>query len=100
MDPHALRAQLVQDLNLKDIPESTQNEIIDQLGQNVMRRVTMEILKKIPENKYDEFDQISRTGDVTQIQNYIAQYIPDTDAFIREKTKETVDEFKSLANLA
>lgn len=100
MDHEQIRAQIIQDLGISSLPEEAQNEIIESLGQNIIRRVTLEILKQIPEDKHEEFDDISQTGDQSQIMAFIETYIPNADEFIQTKTQETIDEFKSLAELA
>ena len=96
MDPQALKQQLVKDLDIESLPEVLQDEIIEGLGQNVMKRVTLEILKKIPEDKRDEFESISEKGDQEQARAFIGQYIPNLDEFTAQVTTKEVNEYKEL----
>ena len=98
MDPQELKQQLIKDLDIESLSEELQDEIIDGLGQIGMKRVTLEILKKIPEDKRDEFESISESGDQTKAKAFIEQYIPNLDEFTTQVTTKEVNEYKELVN--
>jgi len=100
MDTQEIRNQIITDLKLDNLPESLQNDIIEKLGQNVLQRVALEILKEIPEERRDEFDIVSEAGDLDKTRFFVEQFIPNLDDFTKKVTTKEIEEFKNLANLS
>ena len=100
MDPEEIKKQIVTDLKIENLPESLQNDIIEKLGQNVLQRVALEILKKIPKEHHDEFDAVSDAGDPDKTRSFIEQFIPNLDEFTKQVTTREIAEFKELANIS
>ena len=100
MDTEEIKKQIVADLKIDNLPDSLQNDIIEKLGQNVLQRVTLEILKQIPKEHHNEFDTISDSGDPDKIRSFIEQFIPNLDEFTKQVTAKEIIEFKALANIS
>jgi len=100
MDTQEIRKQIITDLKLDNLPESLQNDIIEKLGQNILQRVALEILKEIPEERRDEFDIVSDAGDLDKTRCFVEQFIPNLDEFTKQVTAKEIEEFKNLANLS
>ena len=96
IDIQKINQDLVSELNIKDLPEQVQNDIIDGLGQNILEKVILELIKKIPEDKREVFDSLR---DPKEIQTFVSEYIPDYDGFVQSVVNKEITEFKQEAGL-
>lgn len=91
---------LVKDLGLEGIPKDVQDEVIARVGENILRRITVAIVEKIPPAARQEFDSISEAGDSERMRTFLNAQIPDFDAFVKNEVHKSVEEFKQLAAAA
>ena len=96
IDIQKINQDIVSELNIGDLPKQTQDDIIDALGQNILEKVILEVLKKIPEDKRETFDSLR---DPEEIRSFVSTYISDYDAFVQEVMAKEIIVFKKQANL-
>lgn len=96
IDIQKINQKIVSELNIENLPKQTQDDIIDALGQNILEKVILEVLKKIPEDKRETFDSLR---DPEEIRSFVSTYISDYDAFVQEVMAKEIIVFKKQANL-
>ena len=80
---------VISDFGLEDGTPEEQAEFITQLGENIMLRLTLEILKIIPDSEHEKFKELMGAGDMPTLRQFLLAHIPDLDRFIQhEVTKE------------
>jgi len=88
--------RIVQELELNDLPEEARNQIITKLGENILKRITITVLDKLPEDKRGEFETISKEGDVEKMQEFMRNNIANVDTLIEQEIRKNIEEFKEM----
>ena len=99
MTQEELNKIIAKDLAIEHLPVDTQNKIFEKLGENIMKRVALVVMEKLPEDARAEFDAVSASGDETKVQEFLTSKIPNLGALIQESIQSTIDEFKTLAGI-
>lgn len=94
-----LRKIILDNLKIGSLPLDAQDKILEKLGGNIIKRITLATLENLPEKARDEFDAISESGDQIKMQEFLKSQIPNFEKLIRETIKFTIDEFKELSGI-
>lgn len=94
MNPLELKERLAGVIDYGDMPEALQSEHQQKLVYRVMRGLATEIMKKIPENRLEEFNMVSDANDPKAMQAFLADYIFNLEVFTDEIIESEVDVFK------
>lgn len=89
-------SMILEDLEIGDLSKEAQEEIITQLGQNVLQHLTVAILEKVPEEKRQEFESLSATKDEEKIETFLRTEIPNLDDFVKKEVKKSISEYKKI----
>ncbi len=89
-------SMILEDLGIGDLSKEAQEEIITQLGQNVLQHLTVAILEKVPEGKRQEFESLSATKDEEKIEAFLRTEIPNLDDFVKKEVKKSIGEYKKI----
>ena len=99
MNPLELKKRLAGVINYGDMPEILQEEEQRKLVYRVMKSLAGEITKKVPENRLQELEMISEGGGEPKVmQDFLAEYIFNLEAFTDEVIKNEVELFKQTYN--
>lgn len=78
---------LLKDLGFEqDTPEG-KTEVIGIIGDTIMERVLLDVLKKLPEDAREGFEKNLNSGDMESVYTYLAPHIPDVNQFITTSIK-------------
>lgn len=91
-----MRAMIAEELDLKDLTPDMQEQIIDQFTENALKRVTMSLFERLPEDAKAEFVRLGDASDAQGVLKLFKDNIPDLDAFIRAEVKDEVNAFKEF----
>ncbi len=81
--------QIITELGLENDTPEAQAELITMIGENLMSRLVLEIVKVLPESEHDAFEKFIGSGKLVELRDFLLPHIPDLDRFIqREITKE------------
>ena len=81
--------QVVKEFKLDTLSADVQAELLAQLGENIYRRVMLEVLTALPEEARDEFETFVGSGDVVGMRAFLDKNIDGVDELIRHHaTKE------------
>lgn len=100
MNNDELRAMVLQDLDLSDIPKEAQDQLVTQLGEIILQSVVMTILEQLLPGARAEFQEISASGDHDQIQSFLEENVPNVHTLIQEEVEKTVGMFKERSKIA
>ncbi len=91
------KKKVAADLGISGLPASFQDEIISSLGETVLNQVSRSVFDQVPEKAYAEFEKISNSGDSTALAQFLSNYIPNIDSFVKKEMRRTIDEFRTFA---
>jgi len=94
-----LRQTILNGLKIGHLPIDAQDKILERLGENIVKRITLAVLENLPEGARGEFDMISESGDEEKMREFLRSQIPDFEELIQKTIKFTVEEFKGLAGI-
>lgn len=87
--------ELIRVFGLEGSSPETQAELIAGLGDVVLERVGREILNKLPEEAKGKFVELIGADDLPAMYTFVAQHIPDSDAFITSVITQEVQEIRA-----
>ena len=85
---------LAGELGIADLPQEVRDELIAKFGENLMLRLTTEILKILPEAKHEEFSSLIGGGDMQTIHDLVNPFIPNFDIFVQQETRKEIEAVK------
>jgi hypothetical protein len=91
-----LQVDLSKHLGIQDFPEADQQEIIMEVGQNIMKRVIVELLNLLSEEKKNTFVDVANTGSQTAVMEFLKESIPGVDELVSKIVKEEIEISKNL----
>lgn len=94
-----LRQIILRDLGIGSLPLASQDKILEKLGGNITKRITLAVLENLPEKAREEFDFISESGDDMKMQDFLKSQISNFEELIQKTIKFTIGEFKELAGI-
>ena len=93
------REQIIKELELGGFPADAQDEIITKLSENLLKKIAIEMLDKLPEDKRSEFESLVGSGDAGQVYAFLQANISDADALIKAEIKMLFVEIKPQKTL-
>lgn len=96
MNNQEIRDALIKELGIGDLPEEAQNEIVDKLGEVILKSLTIAIFEKLSNEKREEFDRIGEKGDPALIQEFLDKNIPDMQTLMEEEIKRTLRDLAEI----
>lgn len=82
-------------LGISHFPQDAQEKILAKLGENITKRIMLELLKKLPEEKMGEFEEIQKSGDDEKMQVFLRANIPNIDELVQGATQSTIADIKA-----
>lgn len=93
-----IRDELAQEaakkLGITSFSPAVQEEILARVGENIMKRIAIEVFKILPEEKRPEFEQFIGSGNVDGLNEFLKPYIPNLDTLIQQETEKEIEETK------
>lgn len=79
------RNDLIEKMNLGEISPDMQDQIIAQLGENVLKSVLIEVKAELEEGELEEFDSLIKKDNPETIEKFLLEKIPSFDSLVKEK---------------
>ncbi len=89
-----LKKEILKELKIDHLPENDQKKIVEKLGEVILQRLSLELLKSLPEDKKEEFKKLSDTGDLPVLYDLVRAELPNSDEIIANAIKDVVDLIK------
>lgn len=94
-----IKQVILKDLAIGYLPIEAQDRILEKLGENIAKRITLAVLENLPEDTRPEFDAISATGDEIKMQEFLKSKISNIEELIQKTIQFTINEFKEIAGI-
>lgn len=94
-----LKQIILKDLEIGHFPSDVQDKILEKLGGNIIKRITLVVLENLPENVRPEFDVISASGNQEKLQEFLKLQIPNIEELLQKTIQFTISEFKETAGI-
>lgn len=88
--------QVMRDFGIEAESPEAQVYLMSSLGENIIQRITLEVLKIIPESEHEKFGSFIGGGDMNGLRKFLEPYIPDVDEFMQKTAKEEYEATKKL----
>ncbi|OHB18504.1 MAG: hypothetical protein A2854_00015 [Parcubacteria group bacterium RIFCSPHIGHO2_01_FULL_56_18] len=86
----------IHEMGIENESPEAQAHLIASLGENILNRITLEMLKVLPESKYEKFSSLVGAGDMDALRAFLEKHIPALDNFIQKAAKEEYEATKAL----
>lgn len=91
-----LRNTIIKELRIEQMPQEAQNMIIAKLGENIIKRISIAIFDRVPQERHSELDELSETQNQEGLRTLLNEYIPNVDSFVQEQVQKTITELKQI----
>lgn len=89
-------AATIRELGLEHLSEDAKQAALAGIGENVLGRVVLEIMKILPKTKHEEFRAMIGTASPLKIYTYLSPYIVDMPALVQRVAAAEIAETKKL----
>lgn len=89
-----IQKEILAELGLESAPAEIREQIVAQLGENIMNAVLLALLDKLPEGVRAEFAGASERGDDTGARVILEAHIPNVDDIIMMEIRKELELFK------
>lgn len=90
MDQEKVKQNLLQELELEDLPEDKQTELLQTMTKSLLKRITLRVLEELSDEDREEYEKIKEEGDSDKMEEFLRGKIDNYDEFVQS----IVDEFK------
>jgi len=90
---------ILKEIGIESMSQEMQDKILEKLGGNIMKRISLAVLKALPEEAQPEFEIISASGDDIKMQEFLRNKISGLDNLVQKTIKDTIEEYKQMAEI-
>jgi len=91
-----LTVAIANDLGIKDLPMDEQRALIGQFGEVALKAATLSVLRKLAEDKRDEFAKLAEAGDAAALKTFLDREVPEHEDIAKAAVAEEVKRFKDF----
>lgn len=95
-----IREEIIKELELGGLPPEAQDEIIAKFAENLLKKIAIAILDKLPSDKQSEFEALVNTGDTAQVYAFLQMQVPDAEGLMKAEMRSVIAEIKKLSGQA
>lgn len=88
---------IVKELKIDKDPIEVQFELVDMLNEYILDKVSLEVLKALPKNDHQAFEDFIGKGDLDGLRAFLVERIPDVDRLIEHAATVAYDSVRSRA---
>jgi len=90
---------ILKEIGIESMSQEMQDKILEKLGGNIMKRISLAVLKALPEEAQPEFETISASGDDIKMQEFLRSKISGLEDLVQKTMKNTIEEYKQMAGI-
>lgn len=91
-----LKAKIIAELGIENLPESEQLTIINDVSQMLLRRATFAIMRLLPPEVVDEVDRLTEAKDLKGVRALVLKHVPNVEEVAVQAARTALDEHKQL----
>jgi hypothetical protein len=93
LDQAQLREELIKAFHLEQIPEDKRDELLEKMGEALLKRVFLATMDKIGEEGIKEYEALlDREAKQDEIEAFFESKIPGYDVFVRDVATQFKEE--------
>lgn len=93
IDQTQLREELIKAFHLEQVPEDKRDELLEKMGEALLKRVFLATLEKIGDEGVKEYEALlDRSAKQEEIEAFFENKIPGYDVFVRDVATEFKEE--------
>ncbi len=93
LDQTELREELIKAFHLEQIPEDKRDELLEKMGEALLKRVFLATMEKIGDEGIQEYEGLlDKEAKQDEIEAFFEKKIPGYNVFVREVAEEFKDE--------
>ena len=86
---------LIKAMGIQNFDSEAQTEFVTVLSDNVIKAVTLEVLRNLKEEERKEFEIIALNEDEQKLLSFFKEKVPQLDSIVRSKTDEQIETVKN-----
>lgn len=94
MEPDELKKLILKELGAEELSSEEQDELITGIGENIITRTTLAILKNLSIEDQVEFERVVSEGDYMAGYNFASSKIENFQDFIKKEILEEIMEME------
>src|SRR3990167_4735520 len=91
-----LTKAIARDLSISDLPINQQQELIAQFGEVALKAATLSVVKKLSDDKKEEFMKLAEAGDPSALKVFLDREVPGHEDLAKAAVAEEVKKFKTF----
>lgn len=93
LDQTELREELIKAFHLEQIPEDKRDELLEKLGEALLKRVFLDTMDKIGDDGVKEYEELlDKEAKQEEIEAFFEKKIPGYNVFVREVAEKFKEE--------
>lgn len=88
---------IVKELKIDKDPVEVQFALVDMLNEFILEKVSLEVLKALPREDHQAFEDFIGKGDFDGLRSFLAERIPDVDRLIEHAATTAYDAVRNRA---
>jgi len=100
MDPSIIQQNIIDLLELKNLPEEKKSALLEKMVEIIQNRITLRILDALSEKEKEELDKLMDAKKEEKIDQFLREKVPNFDALtiaeILKFKEEMVDNLKVI----
>lgn len=93
LDQEQLREELISAFHLEQIPEDKRDELLEKMGEALLKRIFLATMEKIGDEGVREYEALlDREAKQDEIEAFFETKIPGYNVFVREVAEEFKEE--------
>lgn len=94
MTTKIIQKNILEELELNNLPEETQIKLLTKMTETVLKRITIKVLEQLSEPERDEFYRLQESGDIEKITDFLKAKIPGYDRMVLKEVKDFTKEMQ------
>lgn len=100
MTTKTIQKNILEELELNNLPEETQIKLLTKMTETVLKRIMIKVLEQLSEPERDEFYQLQEIGDADKITDFLKAKIPNYNTMVLKEVKDfTADMQDTISGL-
>jgi len=92
------REKIIAELNLAHLPTAEQDQVLDTLGDVLIRRIIIKVLSLLPETEKQTFEQLFASEQNEALEALINKNIPNAREVMMQEVRDGVEDYKKKVN--
>lgn len=99
MNKEIIEKNIIEELGLQDLPPETQINLLTQMTESVLKRITVQVLERLSDTERDEFAKLQEAGDADQVDEFLKTKIPNYEQMLKDEVGNFKEEMKSTVDM-